>query len=146
MGDEMVLTITDDGVGGHRPGCTSATAAGGSGREIIAGIVARLGGAATILAADGGGTMVRVTMPLRASRSGPPGSAHSRRSPGDDGTGRRRTMKAWRGRAGLKDLATSLSGFLYGRGRREGGGGAPRMLVRGTVPSADRSQACRPAG
>ena len=57
-GDEVVLTVTDDGIG-YRPGPRS------SGVRNMAERAASLGGSCTVTARDGGGTEVVWRVPAR---------------------------------------------------------------------------------
>ncbi len=110
----LVLTVTDDGIG-LRGNVGGASASGGTGQEMIVRLMAVLGGAVSSLPAAGGGTTVRVSMPLRPSSSEPPRSARPRPASFAARTRAGTPTRFWRGRAGLRDLGSSLSGLLTGR-------------------------------
>jgi two-component sensor histidine kinase len=120
---ELVLTVTDDGVGCGLQGAASSDRLG-CGREIVARLVAMVGGAVTTLAVAGGGTTVRVSMPLPAPGSEPPPSGHRRRARVVDGTGPRKLVRAWHGRVPLGNLSSFLSGLLGGRRGQQAKDGA----------------------
>jgi two-component sensor histidine kinase len=111
---DLVLTVSDDGLG-RRSDVGGASASGGTGQEMMVRLMAMLGGMVRSLPAAGGGTMVRVSMPLRPSQGEPPRSAHPRPASFAARARPGTPTRFWRGRAGLRDLGSSLSGLLIGR-------------------------------
>ena len=111
---DLVLTVSDDGLG-RRSDVGGASASGGTGQEMMVRLMAMLGGMVRSLPAAGGGTTVRVSMPLRPSQGEPPRSAHPRPASFAARARPGTPTRFWRGRAGLRDLGSSLSGLLIGR-------------------------------